>query len=842
METLWQDLRYAIRMLVKAPAFSAIAIVTLALGIGANTALFSVINAVLVRMLPVKHPEQLVYIGNPSRVHGTSTGSPRVDLFSYPFYRELATHAQGFEEIAATGRPPRALVGTDSSPANGDKARVRLVTSNYFTMLGVEPVLGRTFNEQSPSAPGSNPVLVLSYPYWQQHYSGDPNIVGRTLYVNGYPLTVVGVTPPQFFGEVVGETQDLYVPMSMQEQITPGRKWLDDKRVSWLMMLARLKPGVSVAQARANVNLAFQQIAHSSWADEFDREEREHLAKKNIDVGPGGRGLSSLRANFTRPLLILMAIVGLVLLITCFNVANLLLARSSARQKEIAVRLAIGASGWRLTRQLLTESVVLAFIGGAVGIVISSWGTRVLLGFASAFGAGKGFEAGVDLTVLAFTAGLCLLTGVLFGLAPAIHSRRVEVMPTLKDASRIVTTAHGPSRFATSKLLVAGQVALSILVVFAAGLLVLTLKNLQRVNMGYNPQRLVVMSVDPITAGLGGPKLNPYCQELATRIKSLPNVQAVSYSENGVFSGTESADTVIVEGYTPKNDDDRVVWDDMVGPNYFQALGVPILLGRDIGPQDTATSQRVIVINQAAARKYFGDANPLGRHIAMDDEKEKNNPFTIVGVAGDARDHSLRDVVLPRAYAPVAQVVNQMLGGGGMKFEVRTTSDPAALVNSLRTVVRNLNPAVPINDIDPLPSLLDDYLREELMVAKLSTLLAGLALVLACVGLYGITSYSVAGRTREIGVRMALGAKRTDVLWLVLREALWLVAAGVVVGVPVAIAGSRLLGAVLYGVSATNPIFLIGPAFLLIAVALFAAAVPARRATQVDPMVALRYE
>ncbi len=839
METLLQDLRYGFRMLLRTPGFTAVAVITLALGIGANTEVFSIVNALLVRTLPVQQPYELAVVGNPARVHSLSHGSPQTDLFSYPLYRELLKGQQVFSDLAATGDLPRAMVSVEEfgKAQAPESAKARVVTGNFFSVLGVRALVGRTFNAEEDSAPGRDPYVVLSYGYWKRRFNRDPRVLGSTLRVNGYPLTVIGVTPPGFVGPVVGDSQDFWVPAMMQAQAMPGRKWLDDARVSWLLLIGRRKPGVTVAQAKAGVNLVFQQVAASTFAAQFDKEEQDHLRKASIEVSNGGRGLSSVRAEFSRPLLLLMGIVGLVLLIACVNVANLLLARSSARQTEVAVRLAIGASPARMIRQLLTESMLLAFIGGLVAVLLSVWGAQGLLQLVTRTSSALPLDVTPDARVLAFTAAVALLTGILFGLAPALRARRLELTPALKEGSRAGVSSGGP-RSAAGKYLVAGQLALSVLVLFTAALLVRSLKNLQELDTGYERDRILLMRVDGIEAGYRGPKLISFALELLERLRRLPGVTAATFSENGLFSGTESATTIIAEGFTPRANDDRVSRFDVVGPDYFTALGIPLLLGRDIGAQDTAASPRVAVINEAFARFYFKDPNPIGRKIYFDDDKLRDKPIEIVGVARDVRDHELRGEVPPRFYIPLTQSTEDAV----LNFELRTAANPGTVAEEARAAVRAFDPNLPVLRVRTLTNLVDDSLSDQIVMAKLSSLFAGLALALASVGLYGLISYAVAGRTREIGLRMALGARSGNLLWLVLREVLLMVAIGIAAGIPLAVASSRALRSMLFEITAFDPLSMFGSMLVLSLVALLAAYVPARRATRVDPMVALRYE
>jgi len=543
-----------------------------------------------------------------------------------------------------------------------------------------------------------------------------------------------------------------------------------------------------------------------------------------------------MRAKFSHPLILLMGIVGLVLLIACVNVANLMLARASSRQREIAVRLAIGASHARLMRQVLTESLLLAFAGGLAGLVVARWGTASLLALSVSARAAEGLSAKPDWHVLAFTGCACLLTGILFGLAPALRSAKLAVAPTLKENA---AAQAGPGRFPLGKALIASQVAVCLLVLFSAGLLVRSLKNLRNLDLGYSRDNILMARVDPVAAGYKPAQLAVYEREMRARLAALPGVRNVTASENGLFSGTESADTMKIEGYTPSRDRDRVVYWDQVGQNYFHALGIPILVGREFGPQDTATSTKVAVVNESMAKFYFGNANPIGRKMWMDDQAGRNRPIEIVGVARDVRDHSLRGQVQRRFYVPTEQALDAIYA---INFEIETAGKPEGFIEPVRKAIAALDANVPVNGIHTLGELVDSSISRDILVARLSTFFGLLALLLACVGLYGVMSYTVSRRTREIGVRMALGAQRTQVLGMVLQEALKLVVIGIAIGIPVALLSSRVFSSMLFGLSTADPLSMVLVVLLLGGIASIAGFIPARRATKVDPMVALRYE
>ncbi len=832
MGTFLQDLRYALRMLRKNPGFTAVAVLTLALGIGANTAIFSLENAVMLKMLPVKNPGELVVVGDPTEVHSRRMGDPGVSVFSYPLYRDFRDGNSVFSGMLASGEAHRLRVTGDSIGEISGNATGVLVSGNYFSVLGVNALYGRVITPDDDSGSGAHPVAVVSYGFWKNKLGENPSVVGKTLRINNYPFTVIGVAPPGFYGDTVGDAQDLWVPMTMQEQVISGRKWLEDYNASWLHVIARLKPGVTVENAAANLNLLLQQLVSGLLKAKLSKDDLDNLKAAKVPVSAGGGGFSDLRGDFQQPLLLMMVIVGLVLVIACVNVANLLLARASSRRKEFAVRVAIGAAPGRIVRQLLTESILLAFAGGALGLLLARWGTDALLKLSG----NKELEASPDLRVFLFTAAVCLLTGVLFGLIPALRSRRVAVALTLKSGSQNGSSANAGWNW--GKLLVTGQVAVSLLVLFVAGLLVHSLQNIRNVDLGYNREHLLVVSTDPLSAGYDNARTASFVNQLAEQIGNLPGVRAVTSSKNGLFSGSESGNTIKVEGYTPKKDADLIAAFDDVGPNYFHAVGIPMLLGRDIGPQDTETSARVTVINETMAKFYFGKANPIGRKFVVDDPGSKG-PVEIVGVARDARDHKLKGSVDRRFYLPLSQALGPL---PVVNFMIRTVGNPVAVAETARKQIKNLDANIPVNSVRALNELTDRAISDQILIARLSSFFAGLALLLAAIGLYGVLSYSVAGRTREIGVRMALGAQRGSVLKMILREAGKLVLLGVVIGIPSAILASRLFSSMLFGLKATDPVSMLLVIAVLLAITLLASYLPARRATKVDPMIALRYE
>lgn len=835
-ESLVQDLRFGLRVLRKNPGFTSVAVITLALGIGANAAIFTVINAVMLRALPVKHPEELVTVGNPARVHSWGTGNPRTDCFSYPLYRELRDNNQVFSSLLAS-----ANLGTARMVIDGDMETTtgRLVTENYFQTLGVAALLGRTFAPEDGRLPGSDPVLVISYGYWQRRFPGDASVIGRKVRLNNYPFTVIGVARPGFFGEVVGDQPDLWAPMMMQPQLMPGRNFLESVNDAVLLLIGRLKTGVTVEQARTNVNEVVKQALTATLSARMSSDDRNAVSRMKIivAVSPGSRGLSRMREEFSAPLLLLLGMVGLVLLVACVNVANLMLARSEARRQEIAVRIAMGAGPRRIVRQLLTESLLVAFLGGVLGLLLAHWGSAVLVNLANTGdGASKPLSLGLDWRVLGFTGGVCLSAALIFGLAPALRFLRVKPGAALKEGGR---SGEAGVKSSFGRTLVSAQIALGVLVLMTAGLLVRSLRNLQEADLGYSRERLLLARVDVLASGYKGAAVQNMTRELLDRLANLPGVRSVSCSSNGLFSGDESSDAILIDGVASTNQQDGVIADDEVGPNYFSTIGVPILLGREIDAKDLALAAQVAVVNETFAKFYFGARNPLGHKVTIQDS-EHPETFDIVGVARDVRDHHIRDAVRRRMYAPLTSSSFDDIGA--YNFEIRAVGNPEMLLNSVRTAIRNVNPDLAVDNIKTAGELVTDTLASQALVAELSAFFGGLVLLLVCVGLYGSMAYNVASRTREIGVRMALGAPREGLIWMVTREACLELAIGSALGIAAAIAATHLFKAMLFGLSEADPLSMTLAVLAVAGVSLAAAIVPVRRAMRVDPIVALRYE
>ena len=841
MSTVYQDLKYGLRMLAKNPGFTLVAVLTLALGIGANTAIFTLIDAVMLKALPVEKPEQLALFGDGGRRGFVGLGSGQhYDIFSYPLYEHLRDNNPSFEGVAAFRTELDRLnlrpqgVG-ESEP--GQLAWGRLVSGNYFSVLGVQAVLGRvlTPEDDRPEAP---PAAVISYAYWRRRFNDDQSVVGRVLNVNGIMLAVAGVTPPEFFGESVeSPLADFWLPVSLQPRLMPDRgSVLRDPYVNWLNLIGRLRRGLSLQQAQASVDVAFRQFLTEQAGPHPSSEARRDIQHSYIKLSPGGRGISYLRFRYSHPLHILMAVVAFVLLIACANVANILLARAAARQKEISMRLAVGASRARLVRQLLTESVLLGLLGAVLGVLLSAWGVTVLVNMVAGGTSSLPLDVTPDARVLGFTLAVSLLTGILFGLAPAYRTTGVDLAHSLKGGT--LGTSPG-ARWSLSKTLVVSQVALSLLLLVCAGLLVRTLRNLARQDLGFNQEHVLEVGIDPRIAGYKQDQLHPLYQALLDRVNALPGVRVASLSLYSPMSGTGWGGQISVQGYfPPPNEAADCQWD-WVGPNYAETEGMTLLLGRDLGPGDTKGAPKVALVNESFAQRYLAKQNPIGRRFSME-VPAKTYEIEIVGVVKNLKFNDPREDYSPVAFLPLAQVEGP--ASYAAYLEIRATTDPTSIAASVRPAIHEVDKNLPVTSITTLSEQVNESLNKEHLIARLSSFFGILALVLACVGLYGVLAYGVARRTNEIGIRMALGADQMRVLWMVLRESLALVGVGVAVGLLMAIAATRFISTQLYGVKPTDPATITAVTIVLAAVAVLAGYIPARRATKVDPMVALRYE
>ena len=841
-ETLLKDLRYAARQFSRNPVFTLVAVASLAIGIGANTAIFSVLNVVMLKSLPVRDPQGLVMLTDPN-TSGVSAGlnSGERGMLTYAEFAHLRDHATTLDGLcAAQAEMNRWQVRI--AGGQPEEARGRLVSEEYFSVLGVDPAIGRFFNRDEAKSPGQDPYAVISYDYWQKRFGGNVSVLGTPVKILGATLTVIGVAAPGFTGESVGDKPDFWMPMMMQPLVMPGRDWLHEdlsksiEKVMWLHAFGRLKPGVTQARAQTEIDVLFRGIIENGYPTTLDPETRKQAMDQHIKLHDARTGAFGGREDFAQQLKVLLWASVVVLLIACINVANLLLARATARTKEVGVRLSIGASRFRLVRQFLTESMALSLMGGAAGLLLAWGSSRALVLLLSERRENFALAPSLDWRVLSFTVGVTLVTGILFGLVPALRGTRVNLNDSLRDSGR--ATASG-RKLNLAKGLVIVQVALSLLLVAGAGLFLRTLWNLQSVGLGYPKEHLLLVSADGVTAGYKDARLSFLWRDLTERLRALPGVQGATYSINGLFSGSESADEIEVEGFTPAKDNEKFSRFDMVGPQYFSTVGIPLLLGRELGQQDTAASPRVCVINEAFAKLFFNGRNPIGRHVTQK-FGDKKNTMEIVGVAKNARDHRLRGDVPPRFYIP---------GDQGMQgpnewaiFEIRTAGDPEQMISSVRKAILAVNEDLPVEGARPVAVSVDRTNAQPRMVARLCSIFGIMALLLASTGLYGVLSYGVARRTNEIGIRMALGAGRSRVIKMILRETGIMIAIGVVAGVGFTAGGVQLIKSRLYGLGALDPLAVLSAVAILVVVALIAGYIPAARAARVNPTQALRHE
>jgi len=957
VEQLWQDVRYGVRMLAKSPGFAAVAILTLALGIGANTAIFSLIDAVMLRSLPVENPSQLVLLKwgarNSPNIHGYMTsGDCPTDLrpgaanpsgcsFSEPMFREIV-QANVFSATAAFANSGR-LNLSGNGPAtviNG-----QLVSGDFFRTMGLNAAAGRLL-DTADDTPSAAPVAVLNYGYWQSAFGGSRDVVGRTIELNNVPFMIIGVAEQRFTGITPGSDYDVWLPLSDAQRISDPMRWQNrsgDVSNWWLTIIGRCKPGTQLAQAQAPVSGLFRnEMLHGS-APVFHGGEmagapgprpgappedgaavRRQMVIGGTSVPAGGRaptsvetprqpapgegaaavrrespgspmlqsadnkpvmmpaptngrrasemangpqtlstvadnpeltlvpaqtGLTGARSRYSDPLYVLMLAVGIILLIACANVAGLMLARAAARQKEMAVRLALGAGRTRVVRQLLTESVMLSVLGGALGILFAYWGAHAIISFVSSNQTRPlGFATGIDLRVLGFTIAVSLITGIFFGMAPAFRSARVDLTPTLKEGEGRSASCGRSGRkwLSMSNALVVAQVALAMVVLVGAGLLLRTLQNLRSVDVGFDSHNVLIFGIDPTLVGYKGPRVDAFYRDLQGRLSELPGVKSASYSMGPLLSGGLMVTMFHWPGTPPDQSSEADVLP--VGPNFFETLHIPFLAGRGFSASDfklsasnseaaPTSAPTPVTVNQAFVEKYVGKEYPLGKHFG-ESSGDANGPaspgYEIIGVVRDTKYNDLRREIHAMMYTPQS--------AGGASFELRTAADPQAILPAIREVVAQVNTNLPLFDVKTESEQIDRLLFQERLVARLSGFFGLLALVLACVGLYGLLSYEVSRRTREIGIRMALGAQQENVLKLVLRQGIVLAIVGAGVGIGVALGVMRYLTSMLYDVHASDPLTMIAVAVLLTLVALAACYIPARRAMRVDPMVALRYE
>ena len=835
MNNLVQDLRYAVRQLRKSPGFTVVGVLTLALGIGANTGVFTLVNAALLKSLPVPNPGQL-YVVDDNPPHGAR--------FSYPMFKDARAAMPDGAELAAISWPAQFY----ASFGGGQPEMVagQLVSGNYFPTLGTHSELGRLLGEEDDRVVGGSPVAVISYGCWERRFGRDPNVLSRKLVVNGMPLQVVGVAPRGFFGTHVGAAPEFWIPTSMQAEVRYAQHysdsdtakiddpWVPQPGIRWLRFIVRAKNHKAVSPALAALNQVFRVNLEEAVERVKDPQERQALLRERLQLEPGGHGLESSSLNdFSRPLLALMAMVGIILLIACANLANLLLARAAAREREIAVRLSIGASRMRLVRQLLVECVLLSVCGTVLGSAVAYWLCDVLPRWASSGSSPIPLSLAPDARVFLFSAAVAVLTGIAFGLAPALQGTRVDLMPVLKAGGR-AAPAGGGSRWSLKQTLVALQVALSLVLLIAAGLFVRTLQNFSNIDPGFDRDHIVDVWLDTHLGGYSQAQLPSLYRRLIEQVEALPGVRSATLMSCEIASGCGDASDIYMPG-VPHSNGETDAQERRVSQHFFATTGIGLIEGRAFADSDTEHSPLVAVVNQAFAREFLRGKDPIGQYYGYDAQ----NPyrFQIVGVVKDSRVNDIHEEAPPTIYHSLAQ--------GAIDVEslaVRTAGDPARLISQVREAVRSVDPNLPVGGASTVAEVVSESLAQQRLIARLTAIFGALALGLACLGLYGVMSYTVAHRTGELGVRLALGATRGSVLWLVLRQSIALAGVGIAAGLLLSVLMARSVSSLLFGLSPYDPATMFYAAAVLLAVSLASGLKPAWRAAGVDPMVALRYE
>ena len=821
------DIRYALRMLAKNPAFAGVVILTLALGIGANAAIFSLLDTVLLQSLPVTNPDQLAVLS----VYDPKEGPGIDSSFSYPMYQDLRDRNSIFSGvIARAGAQLNVSYGDQTERVSGE-----LVSGNFFEVLGVRPWAGRLFTPDDDRNPGAHPVAVLSYRFWESRFNKDPNLIGKTILVNEHPVTVLGVTPPAFYGVDLSSNPDVRVPMMMTPVFNPlPPTRMQSRRHQWLSVMARRKADVSPEQAQASLSVLYQQIREveaQQLPSTVSAAGKERFLAQRIALVPGDQGLRHLQTEMRTSLWLLFGATCAVLLILCANLANLMMARATVRAQETAVRLALGAGRLRLLRQWLTEGVVLAVMGAAAGVFIAFWIKAGLMAFIPAdyrINLGSSF----DWRLFAFIFGVAILLGLAFSLAPAIQAARQVFAPGLRFESRSFTSAGKLLSVRSGLILV--QVALSLPLLVSAALLLRTLQNLRAVDTGFGKENVLLASVNPTLNGYSKERTTAFYDELLAKTRALPGVTAASLATDSPISGGWDRLGIVVEGYTPREGERMSTDATWVSSDYFKALEIPFVSGRDFDERDRIGAPKVVIVNEKMAKYFFGTTDVIGKRIGLDSVPDR----TIIGVVKDAQYVNLRESVRRHFYIPTTQEETLT----GLTLHVKTRADTSVVAEQLRAELKALDPHLPLYNIKSLSTEIDESLVQERLVTWLSAAFGLLATLLTALGLYGVLTFSVARRTREIGIRVALGAQRRDVFRLIMVRGVVLVVVGVAVGVAASIAFSHLLSALLFGVTPNSVTTLAAVSAGLIAVALLACYLPARRATKVDPLVALRYE
>ena len=824
--TTLSDIRFAFRMLAKNPGFACVVVLTLALGIGANAAIFSLTDRVLLQALPVERPEELVVLSSYEPKQADVTNS-----FSYPMYQDLRDKNTVLSGVIARGGAQMNVSYADQN----ERVRGELVSGNYFQVLGVRPWIGRLFTQDDDITPGAHPVAVLSYAYWTRRFAKDQGIVGKTVLINEHPITVIGVSPPGFYGLNLSNDPDVRVPMMMTTVFNPlPATRLKSRRHQWLTVMARRRSDVGLPQAQAAMDLLYKQLIDAEAQDlpaDVTAYDREQFLSRKILLAPGAQGFQSVQKEMRTSLLLLLGATFVVLLILCANLTNLMMARGAVRAQEIAVRLALGAGRMRLLRQWLTEGVVLSLLGGVVGVFVALWIKAGLLAFIPADERAN-LDGPWNWRLYGFIFVVALIVGLAFSLAPAVQAARYSLTAALRVESRSFTT--GGKLLSLRSGLILAQVALSLPLLLTATLLIRTLQNLRSLNPGFTKENVLLASLNPSLNGYTPEKSHSFYDALLTKTRALPGVSAASLASDSPISGGWDQNTIEVEGYTPRQDENMSCDVTYITPDYFKVLGISLVAGRDLNEQDRIGSPKVAVINEKMAHYFFGNSNALGKRITVDDKLDT----TIVGVVKDATYVNLRKNIRRHFYTPVAQLPRLF----DLAMHVKTSIDPAVVADQVRAEIKDLDPHLPLYNVKTLESEIDESLTQERLVTWLSATFGLLATLLTALGLYGVLTFSVARRTREIGIRVALGAQRRDVFKLIMIRGMTLVAIGIVVGVAGSLALSKVIESLLFGVNAKSVAAMAGVSAGLLVVAFVACYLPARRATRVNPLEALRYE
>jgi predicted permease len=834
LENLFQDISYCLRQLRKSPLFALAAMLTLALGIGANTAIFTLVDQLILRLLPVKDPQSIVLLIGKGEYYGSNMG---LNALSYPMYQTIRDRDQVFSNMMCRRSMPMvAAIQNQGQVLSGE-----LVSGNYFPLLGIQPAAGRLFDANDDLRSGSGPVAVLSYAYWQNRFTGDWRVIGSRIAVNNYPLTIIGVAQAGFTGLEPGLPTQIFVPVTMTPQVFPNMDFarMFDSRLRWLNVYGRLKPGVTRERAKAALQPVFHQILEREVLEPaFGRATpyiRAHFLRMWMDVLPGGQGNQELRHQYQKPLALLMGVTGFVLLISSANLASLLAARAASRQREVAIRLAIGSSRGRIIRQLLTESLLLALTGGLAGLVLAVGMVKGLVAFLPQNPAGYSISHSPDWQMLSFAFGLSLSTGLLFGLVPALQAAYPNITETLKATASNVSGGSGQILF--RKLLVAVQITLSLLLLAGAGLFIRSLRNLRAVDPGFETRSLVQFDIDLSPAGYDQLRARAFFETLRTRLLALPGVEAVGYADNAVLAGNDWESGITVAGHESKPGEDRNAHINRVDGGYFEALGIRLLSGRVFKQGDTVDTPKAAVVNESFARHYFGDRPAIGHRIGRGADPHTPTDMEIVGVVNDTRYEDLIQKAPRQVY---------LCAGQGRPFGhtvyVKEKGNVQTVLSSARRVVRDMEPRTPLMNVKTVEQQIDESLATERMIASLSMGFSLLATALSVLGLYGVMAYMVTQRAREIGIRVALGALFGNVIWLIMREVVVVVVTGIAISVPLVLALARFVQSELFGIQATDPATIVFAVLLLSAIAVAAGFIPARRAATSDPLTVLRYE